>query len=240
MLTRVTLTGADDSVDPRDLIALATEFPFVEFGILIGSKCGIPRFPSSEWFASLHRERLDYVQEMPLSLHVCGQPLRSILNEGSLYAGAALEPNEFGRMQLNFAGEDISQGRNIDAIMMNLKAVQAATMMHEIIIQLDGINDWLLDALLRHGIKASGLYDRSHGTGMKPDAWPKPNPGWEVGYAGGLSPENVVREVKAMFQVAGGQRFWIDQESSLRSTSGGFDLGKCLRVLEQCAAFIRS
>lgn len=33
-LTRVTITGADDAVEPAELQALSHEFPFVEWGIL--------------------------------------------------------------------------------------------------------------------------------------------------------------------------------------------------------------
>ena len=44
-LQYVTMTGADESVDPKALIELSKEFPFVEWGILIGSQSGM-RFPS--------------------------------------------------------------------------------------------------------------------------------------------------------------------------------------------------
>jgi len=37
MLNMVTVTGADDSVQPSDLFAVARLFPFVEFGILGGA-----------------------------------------------------------------------------------------------------------------------------------------------------------------------------------------------------------
>ena len=45
MLQTVTLTGADDSVNPEDLIAISKEFPFVEWGILIGSNTGAEARP---------------------------------------------------------------------------------------------------------------------------------------------------------------------------------------------------
>ena len=34
-LTRVTITGADDSVEPRALAELSEAFPFVEWGLLM-------------------------------------------------------------------------------------------------------------------------------------------------------------------------------------------------------------
>ena len=58
-LDRVTITGADDSVDPLQLRALSLEFPFVEWGILVSHSNTIctsypkPRFPSPKWIADL-------------------------------------------------------------------------------------------------------------------------------------------------------------------------------------------
>jgi hypothetical protein len=51
----VTLTGADDSILPEDLVALSRDFPFVEFGILFcrtfqGRR---PGFPSEDWLRRL-------------------------------------------------------------------------------------------------------------------------------------------------------------------------------------------
>ena len=49
-VTKVTVTGADDSVDVDGLIDLSKEFPFVEFGILLSkSSAGSARFPSGLW-----------------------------------------------------------------------------------------------------------------------------------------------------------------------------------------------
>ena len=56
MLTRVTITGADDAVDPGALVALSAEFPFVEWGILFSkSREGEARYPSAEWAARIGR-----------------------------------------------------------------------------------------------------------------------------------------------------------------------------------------
>ena len=37
-LTKVTLTGADDFTDPKRLIEISREYPFVEWGILFSLK----------------------------------------------------------------------------------------------------------------------------------------------------------------------------------------------------------
>ena len=36
-LNRVTLTGVDESVPQEELFGIAREFPFVEWGVLVGS-----------------------------------------------------------------------------------------------------------------------------------------------------------------------------------------------------------
>jgi hypothetical protein len=230
MLTNVTLTGADDTIDPREIIALSKEFPFAEFGILIGSKGGA-RMPSLEWIERL----LVMVTEVhphyvPLSLHVCGNPLRQVLQEGRL--PDVVDVGDFHRMQLNIretVGEEV---------VPKIAAMQAVLHVQEIIIRIDHLrNEWLLDALLYRGVKASALFDRSHGAGVKPDVWPTANPAWEVGYAGGLGALNIARELPEIIQAARGQRFWIDMETSLFK-DGKFDAWQCRCVLEYCAAWI--
>jgi hypothetical protein len=53
-ITKVTVTGADDSVHPHQLVTLAEEFPFVEFGILLSrNSMGRTRFPSRAWLVNM-------------------------------------------------------------------------------------------------------------------------------------------------------------------------------------------
>jgi len=76
-LTRVTFTGADDSVDPWDLVKLSQKYPFIEWGILMSTtSAGSPRFPSTEWQDELANVARKY--PLNLSAHICGKLLRSI------------------------------------------------------------------------------------------------------------------------------------------------------------------
>ncbi len=240
MLDTVTLTGADDTVkDPKDLIALSRQFSFAEWGILVGSRSGVSRFPSGEWCERLTSARQACLDApIKLSLHVCGRLLRDVIYNGHLSNGGALNLRHFGRMQLNFHGETIAEtdaGR--ERVLASIKNVYDVVGIPEVIVQLDGVNDWVLDGLLFRSVKASGLYDRSHGTGLKPDQWPAANRDWKVGYAGGIGPETVVDDVRAILAVAGGKPVWIDMESRLY-TNGQFDLEKCRLVLEACREFV--
>jgi len=95
------------------------------------------------------------------------------------------------------------------------------------------------------------LVDESKGTGVLSSSWPVPEHGslYKTGYAGGLGPNNVSSVLPAIVQAVASaptsssssnttdrQRFWIDMESSLRSTKNGkdvFDLDKCFAVIDQ-------
>lgn len=243
VITGVTLTGADDKTNPEELIDLSAKFPFVEWGILVGSNGGKSRFPSGDWIYLLN-ECVSALHSKPrFALHVCGRLLRGMLQDASCESsfGAALTDSLhiFKRWQLNFHGEPITpaQGNNLRL------ALAGGREQREIIVQLDGVNNWVLDLLLSDGLRASGLYDTSHGAGVLPGEWPVPNAKWEIGYAGGLGPDNVVDELGLIAKSAKDQRFWIDMETKLRTTTGDgdkFDLWKCKRVLELCRSHFKS
>ncbi|NJL77371.1 MAG: hypothetical protein HC892_22405 [Saprospiraceae bacterium] len=76
MITKVTITGADDSISPAALIPLTEKYPFVEWGILVSRRnFGSNRFPSKNWLALLEKDH----PEIKLSCHFCGDYVREIL-----------------------------------------------------------------------------------------------------------------------------------------------------------------
>lgn len=235
MLNRVTLTGADNTVNPKQLIALSKEFTFIEWGLLIGSEVK-KRFPSPAWLGTLQDEIPQFPSTTRLSMHLCGRPLREILFHGRWTAGSV---EDIGRMQLNVNSCDFSECADArKAIALNIKTVRDSLGIQEIIVQLGGRNDWLLDELLQISVNASGLYDRSGGTGVKPSVWPIANPDWRVGYAGGIGPETIRDDVLAILDAAGERPTWIDLESKLRTPDDKFGLATCRFALEQCREFV--
>jgi hypothetical protein len=228
-LTRVTISGADDLVDPGRLAALAIEFPFVEWGILFSRKrAGEPRYPSDKW-----REWLQGVVKdvsMDLSAHFCGALARETLAGKGLHA--ELLTGEYGRIQLNgFESETEGLLR---------------------IIEDNPGHEWILQVRDRRSLQeaegvcvvmstndladVSILWDASGGRGLR-SAWPSlqgfPVP---VGLAGGIGPDNieaVAREAAALPYVA-----WIDMESGVR-TNDVFDLDKVKSVLRSAAPFVK-
>lgn len=236
MLYRVTLTGADESIRPSDLIELSKEFPFVEWGILVGTSTG-HRMPGVEWINELCEVRLSLNNEMNLALHVCGKHLRGIAS-GKPTLEQLLDYRVccFGRFQLNWHGDpwprDVSE-----AVLQSFCRMAGADFDPEIIFQLDGVNDHLMVGAMRR-FRVSGLFDRSHGAGVLPTEWPSPRNEFCCGYAGGLGPDNVVEQLNAIQRAVQPDRpFWIDMETKLY-TDGRFDLEKCRSVLSECAKFV--
>lgn len=232
ILTGVTLTGADETIEQDILIDLSTEFPFVEWGILVGSRASVARFPGLHWLAAL-AERLEQ-RKVPvnLSLHICGNVLRCILDDARLVLSDEFPVDLFRRAQLNFHGTPVSacERKNL------LSTIGLKWPFDETIVQLDSVNDFILDELLKQKIRASGLYDRSHGAGVVPEGWPLPNLQWDVGYAGGLGPDNICLELERIAEAAGSHRFWIDMETKLRTCNGRvFDFRLARSVLMDTA-----
>jgi hypothetical protein len=242
MMHCVTLTGADDSVDPKQLVEVWDEFDFVEWGILVGSRSGTPRMPSDDWIRRLADCFLKSASDcdMRLSLHICGKHLRAILKGQQPFADQPDFPHHiFDRWQLNFHAEPITteQADNVAKVLMEGPALDIVP-----IIQLDGVNDHVMSLCRDRGIsgrrRVDGLFDQSHGAGVLPHNWNAPIPGFMCGYAGGLGPDNIETELPKISNAAAGSRFWIDMETKLYSNGGAqFDLAKCRAVLGVCESW---
>lgn len=235
-LDRVTITGADDSVDPADLVALSREFPFVEWGILFGTGDHRPRFPSDSWSK-------EFVEAIPpgqvrVAAHLCGRWIRDIVDYGRAswwtayhwFTGAA------ERVQLNFHGAR----QHPSVVFDRVCRIQDAEPNFDLIFQCDGVNDALVRKLADQSV-GSPLFDRSGGAGLLPEEWP---PSWRhnyCGYAGGLGPDNVLQELERIRQVvaAPDEPIWIDMERRVRSDDDlKLDITKVRSVLEAVAPLV--
>jgi hypothetical protein len=227
-LDRVTLTGADDSVNPMDLAKLSRRYPFVEWGILVSrSQSFQPRWPSPRWIRAL--QDIAAMENMALSLHVCGHWVRQLL------LGEMEVPQEylasFKRVQLNFHGEAVPYDHSLF-----LQALPALGK-RQIIFQMDGRDGpkhlaaaWAHDP--EGDLDAVPLHDASHGAGVVPGTWPQPVGSVYQGYAGGLGPHNLAAQLKQIERAAGERRVWVDMETKVRSAGDrNFDLAKAEAVL---------
>ena len=222
MLETVTVTGADDSVRPEDLVAVAREFPFVEFGILYGNRSGVPRFPSADWRTAVFNLDDHALGSQTLSAHLCGNHVKTFLVEE-----AFVYSKRCRRLQLNTGGKP--HYFDVRTLRHNVREANACRN-QQVIFQYDRVNtNALLACVGRHvtdsysHLDIAALYDLSHGEGRLPDGWEKPLPNVRCGYAGGLSPENVAQQLDEISRVAGDAPFWIDAETHLRSRSLQFD-----------------
>ncbi|MGD0328754.1 MAG: hypothetical protein ABSB00_03560 [Minisyncoccia bacterium] len=224
----VTVTGADDSIRPEELVPIAEEYPFVEFGILLSKKQqGRRRFPSSDWLKDLYILWFQN-KSYKLSGHLCGEWVRKLcLGDPSFFTEFGYHWYMFNRLQLNFHTEhhphDIKKMSDLIRQYHRDKPV---------IFQMEGVNDKIFHTIAyRWGIMAFRLFDQSGGNGIVPKEWPKQQFEY-CGYAGGLSPENLSQEMEKISEVASGP-IWIDAETLLRSQNDAvFDLDKVRRFLE--------
>lgn len=213
MIVRVTVTGADDSIRPEQLIPIAEEFPFVEFGILLSKKQqGSTRFPSRRWLEELY-DLSSSRNQLFLSGHICGSWLRDMcLGEQIFFS--ELDPvwKMFQRFQLNFHGES----QTIDIWKFG-RLLENKFSGRQVIFQVDKTEN---DEIFRSvrglfDVDACPLIDSSSGCGKLPKEWPVQIDVY-CGYAGGLSPENLHGELEKIAKVVN-SRIWIDAETWLRS-----------------------
>ena len=237
-LDRVTITGADESIEPKHLEEISTEYPFVEWGILISSKrtpVGYPRFPSWKWLGgirdlmTLHTDA-NKKNDIRWSAHLCGDIVRTLATKAEWAFPLSLLDG-FQRIQLNFHGEELKFDNFFPEMLM----------FHEkqFILQMDNVNDHILPIVRKRNIDAVPLFDGSHGAGILPGSWPKPIEGIYNGYAGGLGPNNLKKQMDKIAEAAGDAHIWIDMETKIRSDNDKlFDLDKVTQCLDIAKDYI--
>ncbi len=230
MIKKVTITGADHSVSPLALLELSNKFPFVEFGILFSKRTkddiGYSRFPSVQWINQLNDLKSQNVNNLKLSLHVCGDFVQNILL-GDLAGLQRFPVALFERIQLNTHGE--KHDFTPEALTLIKETVR-----QQIIFQGDNVNTDLFAEAKKQELNHSILFDLSHGAGILPEEWPEVLDDVRCGYAGGLSPENLECQIQKINKNVAGVEVWIDMETHVRSNGDKqFDIAKvnaCLQI----------
>jgi hypothetical protein len=212
IVLQATVTGADDSVSPEELLIVAEKYHFAEFGILLSKNLeGRPRFPSRAWIKELYK--LQETKPLNLSAHICGDWVRQLCaGDVSFFLDFHKLWPMFNRFQFNFHAEKIAV--EYDKF---LEGVEEYLARKQIIFQLDGVNEGIFRQMAeRSSLPIFPLFDRSGGKGLLPGQWPKQITGFYCGYAGGLSPKNLAGEMERISQIAQGP-IWIDAETFLRT-----------------------
>lgn len=238
IIERITMTGADDNTDIQDMLDISKEFPKVEWAILVSkSSEGKQRFPSRDWINRFYQVNLDLDKKLKISTHICGRWVRQIL-DGTIdwkELPSCLEISD--RFQINTHAEPHISTFN----MINKLCEISSQRNQEIIFQWDDVNNHLAFSAKSFGLPVSVLFDGSHGAGVLPNKWQYPVDVSWCGYAGGLSPDNVVAELDKISNVLGyswGMRIWIDMETKVRTEDGMMlDMSKVRDVLAKVSAW---
>jgi hypothetical protein len=235
----VTVTGADDTTDPEELVRIQEEFPFVEWGVLLSkSSEGRPRFPSREWLGRL-AVASNLTGRLNLSGHLCGRWVRDLVQRGefTFHDDRPELGDLFYRYQLNFHAELMAPHADFHRCLERADCC-------EFIFQLDNVNGRLYEEAQEcTEILVSGLFDTSGGAGVLRDSW-LPAIGRRCGYAGGLGPDSLAAELPKILEAARGADWvWVDMETHVRTQMpiGGdfFDLAKVRRCLEIAQPFVQ-
>jgi phosphoribosylanthranilate isomerase len=235
--------GADDSVHPNFLAVISHAFPLVEFGVLFRpDKQGQPRYASIEWVEQLSAVAArmgvsDGENQMKLAAHLCGTHVNDVLNDKADVFLSQLTAWSFRRVQINAT---LVNGVDTSRLAESVPIVSAMIKRHpqlEFIIQKNEETRPLWEGLWEYGLPSnvSMLVDESKGTGVTATSWPSPPADYEIGYAGGIGPDNIQKILTDVAEAGQGRAIWIDMESSLRSIKNDkdvFDLDKCYQVIE--------
>ncbi len=237
MINKVTITGADNNTDIKDLMKLSQEYPFVEWGVLISdSRMGSDRYPQFEWIKKIAYAKQLIHHDMQLSLHICGNLCRQILKgeEPDLLFQFPYLIGYFNRAQLNF---NINNYELDYSKFMKLLFMIRNNSETNIIFQYNQSNKDFVESLIEFGDDNwNFLYDASGGRGVLRSDWSKPLKKY-TGYAGGLDPDNLEEEIQAILKVTKDVPVWIDVESGVR-TNNKFDLDKVTKFLEISKKYI--
>jgi len=236
-LFHCTITGADHSIDPKQILELSKEFPFVEWGILFSpSKEGKDRYPPLNWVCQLVEQSLSSTN---LSAHLCGKYSRDLILKHTLWL--PLNGHIFKRIQINCTQEDTSLA-NLEMLSQQL----SMRGQREFIFQYRGGQTplglreaELISKIPPYNQKQNTfgiLYDKSGGKGVLSGTWPTLFSGMRCGYAGGLNPDNLQEQLTFIAEAAGESEVWIDMETGVR-TDNKFDLIKVRRCLEIASTF---
>lgn len=207
---KITLTGIDQWTNMNALCAIAYK---AEIGILItATPEGRPRYPSEPWVGITIAE----YPQLQYALHICGNGARTKLKSGHY------DPwmKYVKRIQIN----GVVDNEELIAICNTYSS-------HTIITQHPGnhsANLSLIDLPIKNH---SLLVDGSGGRGVSPIKWAAPTTDKLVGFAGGLGPNEIIKNLVEIDKIAKAD-YWIDMENKLR-TDDKFDVDKAISVVEE-------
>lgn len=223
---RISFAGIDEHTNINDLIKL-TEYGeqhdiTVEFGVLLSGRNGEEgnnRYPSIDYMKELADKGLN------LSLHLCGKHTGELMKHGTLEGVKELLGeelfNSFQRIQVNVVG------RKTKAPFLDVEG-------KEIIIQMNTNEEYSNNRLENYISGENGkvvfLSDTSGGKGENGN-YQCYGTSWQ-GYAGGITPENVLDVIEEVNAISQGGEYWLDLESGCRENEW-FSVDKCRTIIDE-------
>lgn len=230
-LKAVTFTGIDDRTNLRAVEELSREFPFVEWGILLSvSKTGCDnRYPDLGTLYKISK------MDVNKSVHLCGTLARDA-------AGGELRPFEYAtRMMGSVNRVQVNLGNALDSHKSAYRNFERASQMFHIFVIMQ-CPSFFTPTVQKAapGAYASGVqffHDASGGRGISGEFDTPPNTDF-VGFAGGITPENVVQKLEQIAALNCPNPYWIDIETGVR-TGDYLDLGKVESILRAVKPFVQ-
>jgi len=243
-LEKITISGANEHTDIKELSDLLYRYPKAEIGIQVSDKKASYDSKRYEWFFALHNYVLRLKQNINVALHinpgwvekVCEgyMPIELLKmmtlknSDGSLFVK---------RLQLNFL-----IGREPAPDMDKLYWVINSFNSRRFIFTYNDANrNFIRKYYQRYGNCFDLLVDSSHGEGKTPEKWePVIFPDVFQSYSGGLSPDNIEQ---ALDSIAAVNRtdigIGIDAEGKLKGDDGHLSLEKAEAYLEKASRWCR-
>lgn len=218
-MKQITFTGIDGWTDIDELEVIQNQYPMVEFGVLLSKNWhenGM-RYYNPDALRRLAHSGLN------LSCHLCGRIAREAVRNNFEPAIDLCKGyfDIFKRCQLNIA----RNANNPEKLVLDVP-----DSLEEVIIQQKSVDDIGLWVSGLPNPKLSVLLDASGGRGIVSDIYALDTP-LKVGYAGGLSAENIVKAIAFLEKSPVVRQYWVDMESSVR-TNDVFDVNKVWAVMD--------
>ena len=236
----VTCSGANEFTDIDRMISLSKKFPLVEWGLQVSGKKCSQETPRWDWIHSIHQSLQAQKKAINLALHVnadwveefCIDRVSPELNTLLRMRDVTGSPF-FRRVQLNFKiGREKTP---IEKLLM--MRIQEYGQRRRFILSYNEENREFIHLLYRKGLRNFDiLYDASHGEGVSATEWKEPvfyDTCVLQGYAGGLSVDNVIKEViNIRRKLPYNGSFYIDAEGKLKGDDKHLSLDKCEEYIQ--------
>lgn len=237
-MTPITFTGIDQRSLPDALVVSAQYAPHpIELGVLwSNTRAGIEnRYPALELVEAFASKiaAASPPSRGRFALHVCGSAVKDLFDGEPRITDIA---GAFDRVQVNLNARAMYFNPEERAHRRNVQEVKDFVLRwpKPVIFQLNHNNTELFQHL-KWLPNVQALVDASGGQGLSPTLWREPLKNVPTGYAGGLGPDNLARELARIHEAA--TPAWVDMEGKLRDEQDWFSWERAEACFRAVAAF---